>query len=670
MDTLVQSLEIKGLRFRNRMIHAPTTMNMSDPLGHPTDKMVGVYESVARGGAAATIVGATCVRRDGLINERMLGLYDDTYVIGYRDLVDAIKHNGSLSGIQLFYGGLIPGLGTTVPLAPGQGWIPETKSWGPSAFELGNPQPMVIPTEEYDDIVECYGQAARRAQEAGFDFLSFHFCHGSLPHANLSLLANVGSDDEYADRFRMVEKIIQRTQELCGKDYPIIPRLCVDENLKGGYDIEYFVEHYAPRLHALGIAVLDCTFGSMFPVESRNPEITAFEYIGPTFYTPHAVNLGNIAQLRKALQAKGIDMPLIGSANLGTPEHLREMVADGYADFAATCRLSMDDPEHPNKIMQGREDDIRKSTRTGASLLQGNIFGKGWAGSAQNPDWGRERDYRIIKTAEPKKVVVVGGGSGGMEYAITAKRIGHDVLVLEKNNFLGGTMDWAGNYQKIPNMEMIRYQPDYHRRQFAKLEVPHCLGCDAGLEEIVAENPDVVVLATGVKYDIPDAIGMQAALASGMAITIEQAMSRDNAPDLGANPIIFGSGIGGELAADLSMRGLPVRLLETQPEFTPANYLGSRGVQVQVLLERAKVSVEGDCSLLEVGPDWIRVMINGVEQTLPCSSLILALGRQSENSLEAQLHKRGFLVQVLGDARQPRSYANAIHEAAYLARQI
>ena len=241
-----------------------------------------------------------------------------------------------------------------------------------------------MPTEVYDSLVEDYAQAARRAREAGFDFLSFHFCHGSLPHTNLSLLANVGRNDEYADHFRFCEKILERTQELCGKDFPIIPRLCCDENLEGGYDIEYFAEHFAPRLHALGIAVLDCTFGSMVAAQSRNPEIHSTEYIGPGFYTPNAVNLDNIAKLRRLLVEKNIDMPLIGSANLCTPDELRKMVSDGHADFAGSCRLSMDDPEYANKIYEGRENEIRKSTKTGASLLQGNIFGKGWAGSAQN----------------------------------------------------------------------------------------------------------------------------------------------------------------------------------------------------------------------------------------------------------------------------------------------
>lgn len=673
MDALLQPFEAGGMRFKNRMVHAPTTMNMSDPNGHVTERLVAVYESIAAGGASATIVGATCVRHDGLINERMLGIYDETYVIGFRDVVTGIKNNDSLAGIQLFYGGLIPGLGTTVPLEPGKGWIPGTISWGPSAAQpIGNPQPGILTTQDYESIVESYAQGARRAQEAGFDFVSYHFCHGSLPHVTLSLLANVGRTDKYADRFLFCEEIILRTQALCGKDFPIIPRLCCDENFVGGFDIDYFADHYAPRLHALGIAVLDCTFGSMLNAQSRNPRIHSTEFIGPGFYTPNVVNLDNIRHLKRRLVEKNIDMPLIGSANLGSPEHLRAMVQPGAAEFAGTCRLSLDDPDYPNKIARGQEDRIRKSTRTGASLLQGNIFGKGWAGSAQNATFGRERDFKIVPTLRPKKVVIVGAGSGGLEYAITAKEIGHDVVVFERTQSLGGMMDWAGNYAKVPNMEMIRYQPDFHRTEVERLGVRVRQGVDAGLDEVLAEKPDVVVIATGSRFIVPDVPGLDRALASGFAVTIDQAMARHGSIDPGASPVIYGSGLGGELAIDYAMLGRSVRLLEPSAKgYLPANYIGSRAMHVQAYLAHNQVQVEGPARLERVSNGEIGILHgDGRSELIVSSRLILAIGRTPNNGLVRELERHGLVVQVIGDAREPRSYANAIHEAAYLARRL
>jgi 2,4-dienoyl-CoA reductase-like NADH-dependent reductase (Old Yellow Enzyme family)/thioredoxin reductase len=672
VEKLFQPFEAGNITFKNRIIHVPTTMNMSDPAGHVTRKIVAAYETLAKGGYGAMPVGATCVRHDGLINERMLGIYDDTYVIGLRDVVEVIKNNDTLAGIQLFYGGLIPGLGTTVPLPPGEGWIPGTVSWGPSAnVPIGNFQPKVIPTEELDSIVESYAQGARRSKEAGFEFVSFHFCHGSLPHVMLSLLSNVGRNDKYADRFLFIEDIIKRTQALCGKDYPIIPRVCCDENLEGGFDIAYFAEHYAPRLHALGIKILDATFGSMLMAKSRRADISSPEFIGPSFYTPKVVNKENIQTLRRELVKNNADMALIGSANLITPDHLRVMVDEAGADFAGVCRLSLDDPDFPNKMRKGQENLIRKSTHTGASLLQGNIFGKGWAGSAQNPDFGRDDEYRIQPTRRPKKVVVVGGGSGGMEYAIVAQKIGHDVVVLEKSKQLGGAMDWAGNYPSLPNMEMLRYQPDYHRAMMQKLGVKTKLGVTATADSVMAEKPDVVVIATGARPRLPNAQGLDAARKSGFVVTIEEAMAREKPAKVGQKVIIYGSGEGGELAINLKREGKEVRLLEAAPTYVPAIYLGSRTPVVMGLLAFSGIAVEGGLTLEAVeGKTATFKKADGSLETVQADTVILALGRESENALIAPLEAKGVEVQVLGDAKKVRSYGNAIHEAAYLARQI
>jgi 2,4-dienoyl-CoA reductase-like NADH-dependent reductase (Old Yellow Enzyme family) len=126
---------------------------------------------------------------------------------------------------------------------------------------------------------------------------------------------------------------------------------------------------------------MDCTFGSMLPAKSKDGELSSGEIIGGGFYVPNLVALPFVKRMRAGLQARGIDMPLMGSCNINTPEQMRAMIAPGAADFFATCRQSLDDPDFPRKIAEGREDEIRKSTRTGASLMTGNIFAKGATGT-------------------------------------------------------------------------------------------------------------------------------------------------------------------------------------------------------------------------------------------------------------------------------------------------
>lgn len=687
MDRAFESATIMGLTFKNRIVHEPTTMNMSDPFGHMTDKCVGVYESLARGGFSAVIVGATCVRHEGLINERMLGIYDDTYVIGLREVVEVIHNNDCLAGIQLFYGGTIPGLGTTVPLNPGEGWIPGTKALGPSdKFPIGNQFPAIASTEKCESLVEDYAQGARRAKEAGFDFVSFHFCHGSFAHTMLSHLVNIGRSDKYADRFLFCEEVIERTQRLCGTDYPILPRLCCDEILEGGYDIEYFAEHYARRLRRLGIAVLDCTFGSMVPGKSRRKDIHATEYIGGGFYCPPLVNLDNVRKLKRLLIEKNINMPLIGSCRVDTPDNVRTMVQEGAADFAGSCRFSLDDPDFPNKMRQGREREIRKSTHTGASLLQGNIFGKGWAGSPQNAAFGRDRAYRITRTSAPRKIVIVGGGSGGMEYARLATLIGHKVVLFERCRALGGVMDWAGNYEHIPNMGTIRYEPEYLVYQMQLLQVDCRLGVSANADSILMEAPDVAVIATGARAKLPGFVGLESGRETRFVLTMDEVMARQDPIVPGQRVVVYGAGEGMELALDLARRGLEVRVLDPAETVVPVDYIGSRAGHVHRWLAEAGVRIECGVRLDRIGHKSIQVtrgMVTdgmassgpaatapGRSEEIACDSVIICLGRESVRDLPPALAARNVPVQVIGDARKPRSYGNAVHEANYLVRQI
>jgi len=669
-DPLLQPFSTRNLTFKNRMVHAPTTMNMSDDRGYITDKAISAYEAFAKGGFGAVCVGATCVRWDGLINERMFGIYDDTYIISHRELVHVIHGNGALAGIQLFYGGLIPGVGATFPIEPGKGWIPGTVSWGPSGkYPIGNPHPGVVTTEDYIELVEAFAQAARRSKEAGYDYVSYHFCHGSLPHVTLSLLENSGRNDAYADHFLFCEQIIARTKELCGADYPQIPRMCCDENYEGGFDVDYFVANYAPRLHALGVDAIDCTFGSMLPAKSRNPELPSGDVIGGGFYVPNLVALPYIERLRAGLKANDIDMPLMGSCNINTPEQMRAVIAEGAADFFASCRQSLDDPDFPNKIAEGREEEIRKSTRTGASLLTGNIFNKGVAGSAQNALFGREREYRLVPTTRPRKIMVVGGGSGGMEYALHAQEAGHDVTLFEKETALGGVMAWAGNYKTLPNMEQIAYQPDWHKLMIARRGIKVRLGEAVTVDLIKHERPDLVIVATGGQPVIPDVEGLGAAFDSGFARTLDDVLRSGKA--LADGPVVvFGASYGVELAVDLAQQGRKVRLLDPAAKFIPANYIGSRLKYLVMWMAKADLITEQGATLVKVGSDSVTVALEGGEQTIACGTLVLAPDRVPYEPFSRALQGTGIAVQVIGDALKVRSYGNAIHEAAYLARNI
>jgi 2-enoate reductase len=231
-------------------------------------------------------------------------------------------------------------------------------------------------------------------------------------------------------------------------------------------------------------------------------------------------------------------------------------------------------------------------------------------------------------------------------------------------------MDWAGNYQRIPNMEIIRYQPNYHRAMMAKEAVPHRLNCEVTAQTILREAPDLVVVATGAEFVVPQVEGLREALERGFAVTLDKAMSRETTFDAGRSPVIYGAGLGGELAIDYTMRGLSVRLVDPLPKFTPANFLGSRGPRVEGLLAANEVRTEFGWTLERLYRSSIEVSQDGTRKTIDCDRLIIAIGRRPANALVQPLREHGLEVQIIGDAKAPRSYGNAIHEAAYLSRRI
>ena len=267
-----------------------------------------------------------------------------------------------------------------------------------------------------------------------------------------------------------------------------------------------------------------------------------------------------------------------------------------------------------------------------------------------------------------RKVMVVGGGSGGMEYALAAHAAGHEVTLYEQGDELGGAMNWAGAYKTLRNMEQIAYQPQYHRRMIEKENVAVRLGTEVTAQLVLAERPDVVVVATGARPALPYAEGLEAALAGGFALTIDRVLQGQALAD--GPVVVWGAGEGIELALDLAQQGRAVRLLDPLEKLVPAAYIGSRAGWVLRWAAQAGLASEHTCELAGVSQGLVTVRKAGTEEKIACAALVIAPGRVAHDPLSLALRGTGITVQTIGDARSPRSYGNAIHEAAYLARRI
>jgi pyruvate/2-oxoglutarate dehydrogenase complex dihydrolipoamide dehydrogenase (E3) component len=232
-------------------------------------------------------------------------------------------------------------------------------------------------------------------------------------------------------------------------------------------------------------------------------------------------------------------------------------------------------------------------------------------------------------------------------------------------------MAWAGNYRHLRNMEQIAYQPDWHRLMVAKYGIAVRLNEALTRDTVLAEKPDVVVVATGAKPAIPDVAGLSDALADGFARTIDSVLIAG--PDaLPSGPVVvWGAGEGVELALDLVRAGHDVRLLDPATKFVPAPYIGSRANAVLKWAAQVNLAPEQGMSLVEVQDGKVVVAhADGAREIIGCTTLVVAPGRVSYDPLSRTLFKTGITVELIGDARNPRSYGNAIHEAAYLSRRV
>jgi pyruvate/2-oxoglutarate dehydrogenase complex dihydrolipoamide dehydrogenase (E3) component len=181
----------------------------------------------------------------------------------------------------------------------------------------------------------------------------------------------------------------------------------------------------------------------------------------------------------------------------------------------------------------------------------------------------------------------------------------------------------------------------------------------------------VVVIATGASPVMPEIEGLAEALKSGRALSIDQAMARHPATKLGGSVVVIGAAEGAEFALNLKLGGVQVRLIEAGAAYAPANYIGSRVWAIMGFMAYAGLAAETGKQLVRFTADGaVFTDASGAEETVQADNFVVCPGRSPNNHLAEQLRGSRFPVQVIGDARAPRSYANAIHEAAYLVRQL
>ena len=387
-EKLFEPMNIGSLTLPNRFVMPAMNSHYADKDHHFTEQAYNYYGERALGGFGLLITEFLCVSEEGLSYPMQAAIYDDVYIPSLAGLTARVHENGGRIFAQLQHAGRMQGKGSTSLPAVGAGNIPDKANLIP-VHELT--------TEEIPGIIDKFVAAALRAKKAGFDGVEVHGAHGYLLAQFLSRGVNKRVDSyggSISNRARIVCEIVRKIKEVCGRDFPVSVRTSGDEGYMGGNRIEdaiaqsmLFEEAGADAIHiSHGIAI-------------------------HSYYSESGFNTHNVQRVKEA-----VSIPVIGVGRMNDPALILGAVKTGAMDFVALGRESVCDPHLPEKIREGRLDEILTCTGCMQRCLYPNSFEEGFGISCMiNPFSGKEHVWEIKEAEVKKKVAVVGAGPAGLQ---------------------------------------------------------------------------------------------------------------------------------------------------------------------------------------------------------------------------------------------------------------
>ena len=641
---LCSPITIGRVTFRNRMFSAPMGGTDISNDGCIGPKSTAFYELRAKGGAAAVTVSECMVHpeTDGShayhLDESILNsLACATYT------ADAIRRHGAMPSLELSHSGMYAGTYMTDKTRQH-----EMHQWGPSDTTRPDGVPVkALSQEQIADIVKAYGHVAGLAKRAGFEMLMIHGGHGWLINQFLSPYFNHRTDEyggSLENRCRFAIEVLQSVRAAVGPGFPIEFRMSGSELFEGGYDLAggcRIAEQLEPYIDLLHV--------------SAGTYQRGFGDTHPSMFKPHGCNVYLAAEIKKHVK-----VPVATIGGLNDPAQMEEILASGQADVIYMARALLADPFLPNKVMANRDGEIVHCLRCFTCMAERAATST--RRCTVNPLIGREMEGDEIQPAPvKKKVLVAGGGPGGLYAAYTAARRGHRVLLCEKEGELGGILK---SEQALPfKREMYELAGTYAKlAQDAGVEIR--LNTPVTPELAAAEAPDALIIAVGSAPLVPPIPGLDG---DNVVLVNHYYKEKDKVAD---DVVVFGGGLAGcECAIHLGMEGKRVHLVEMRDTLAPDANVRHRPLLLKEI--EKYVTVHTGCKGLEVCPDGILCETKDGKQVLvPGTSVICALGQRSLTADVDALRDAAPFVRVIGDAAKVSTITNAVYWGYHAALDI
>lgn len=635
---LFSPFTIGSLNINNRMVMSPMETHLCDKEGFVTEELIAYYKERILGGVGYIIVENTAIDPGGRVNDGMLCIHDDTFISGLKRLADEIHVVGGKIMIQLSHAG-------KEALPYYTGLEPVSASAIPSPLTKQVPKELTI--EEIQSIIQKFAEGASRAAKAGFDGVEIHMAHGYLVNQFFSPESNIRTDDYGGDtvrRSRFAKEIVQNIRKCTPPDYPVVCRISADEYTDKGLKLEESKEiaRILEKSGASAIHVSACNYASAF-------------YNIPCYYLEE----GCFVHLAEGVKSV-VKIPVLAVGRIIDAGMAENILEENKADLIVLGRTLIADPFFPNKVREGRTDDIR--TCLSCNRCIESISDKKLVCTV-NPYIGKEGISRLQKTTRPKKILVIGGGPAGLSASYALSVRGHNVTLWEKEAQLGGSFRYAS---LAPKKEPMRKFLDYLINQVNKTSTLVHLNTEATAASIRQFAADVVILAHGANHV---SVKINGGESNGVLNVKKAFMSADS---LGDNIAIVGGGPEGcELADFLASKGKKITLVEMRrvlglelvahPRYHICERLKKMGAQLYV-----------NTKVTEVGHDYIIISRRREpDQKLErFDAVVIPTLHQPNNTLALSIQEFVPEIYTIGDAIEGRTVLEAVAEGVELGMRL